>query len=60
MLDLYFSGYPAVKKFFDKTISDSIKNGFISIDSIGRRSYLKDYDKFVWLSHTISRYNGYG
>lgn len=46
-MDLYFSGYPDVKKLFDKVIKDTLQNGYITIDRLGRRSYIDNYNKYI-------------
>ncbi len=35
----YFKAFPTLKKFFDKTIALSMKNGFIEIDPISKRKF---------------------
>lgn len=47
IMDLYFTGYPDIKKLFDKVIKDTLANGYITIDRLGRRSYIDEYNKFV-------------
>lgn len=55
-MDLYFSGYPDVKKLFDKVIKDTLQNGYITIDRLGRRSYIDNYNKYIWLRDKIAYY----
>lgn len=42
----YFEAFPKLKKFFDKTINESMSRGFIIIDPItNRKFYFKEFDK---------------
>lgn len=42
----YFKAFPKLKEFFDKTIHNSMKRGYIIIDEItNRKFYFKDFDK---------------
>ena len=56
LVDLYFKGYPEVKKLFATVIEETFSNGYISVDRIGRRSYIHDFDKFLWLDKKIHYY----
>lgn len=47
LIDLFYSGYPEIRKLFTKTIENSFRDGYITIDRLGRRSYIDEYNKFV-------------
>lgn len=44
--DSYFKAFPKLKEFFDRTIKQSMKRGYIVIDNVtNRKFYFADFDK---------------
>jgi DNA polymerase-1 len=57
----YFKAFPKLKEFFDKTIHNSMKRGYIIIDQItNRKFYFKDFDKLqeYKINQNWSKYYG--
>lgn len=44
--DKYFERYPNIRPFQLKSFNNAIKNGYISIDTLGRKWYLPHFDVF--------------
>lgn len=45
LLDNYYAGYPSLKPHFDRVFAASMKNGYILVDRLGRKSYIGAYEE---------------
>lgn len=46
MINNYFRIFPKLKEYQDKCLKDSLDNGYILIDKLGRKSYIADFELF--------------
>lgn len=47
VIDLYFSKFPKLKKYFETCHKQVLRDGYVLIDNIlGRRSYIKDFNTY--------------
>lgn len=40
LLNSFFSAYPSLKAYFDKSFADTLKNGYVTIDTFGRKAFI--------------------
>lgn len=57
LLNNYFSKFPELKRLQQETYTSSITNGYILVDSLGRRSYIDGFDKYLELKKLVKDHN---
>lgn len=60
IIDLYFNKFPKLKSYFETCHKQVLRDGYVSIDCLGRRSYMKDFNTYLECKELIDykRYLG--
>lgn len=54
LIQKYFAAFPSLKEFQEESFADTIKNGYISIDKLGRRWYMPEHEQLVECKRLMS------
>jgi DNA polymerase-1 len=57
ILDNFYLGYPGLAAYFQKCFNNSLRNGYIEVDSLGRKSYISEYDELGKLIKLVELLN---